>query len=174
MAEAQLVETENGTVPRGEGWYVLNAKNAQWQHHPEAGSDLSFQGDVRFAEIGVHLGVCQPGQPASLYHSEQNQEGFLVLAGRCLLIVEGVERLLGPWDYFHCPPGTPHVLIGAGDGPCLVFAFGSRHTREGVRYLVDETAIRHGAGLKEETSDPKEAYAGMAEWEDGPAPPFPQ
>ena len=57
MPEAEIVETESGTVPCGEGWYVLNAKKAQWQHHPDAGSDLSFQGDVKFEEIGVHLGV---------------------------------------------------------------------------------------------------------------------
>ncbi|MDX6513983.1 MAG: hypothetical protein QOE36_3487 [Gaiellaceae bacterium] len=170
MAEAEIVETEHGAVPRGEGWYVLNAREAQWQHDPAFGADLSFQGDARFQDLGVHLGVLEPGQPACYYHSEENQEGFLVLNGECLLIVEGEERLLGPWDYFHCPPGTAHVLVGAGEGPCLVFAVGARRTREGNRYLVDEAALRHGAGVTEETAHGKEAYAGLPESVDGPAP----
>ena len=79
--------TEHGDVPRGEGWYVLNARRAQWQHSPGfGGSDLSFQGDVRFPEVGFHVGVLQPGEPACMYHREDTQEGFLVLSGRCLAI----------------------------------------------------------------------------------------
>ena len=27
------------------------------------------------------------------------------IEGECLLLVEGEERRLGPWDYFHCAPG---------------------------------------------------------------------
>jgi uncharacterized cupin superfamily protein len=173
MSEAEIVETENGSVPRGEGWYVLHAKRAQWQHHPDAGADLSFQGDVRFPEVGVHLGVLQPGQPACLYHQEDNQEGFLVLSGECLLIVEGEERMLVAWDYFHCPAGTAHVLVGAGDGPCTVLAFGSRVGPGATRYLVDECARRHGATVERETGSPQEAYAGTAPWVDGPAPALP-
>jgi len=99
MNEAEIVATEHGDVPRGEGWYVLNAGRAQWQHSPGfGGSDLSFQGDARFPEVGFHLGVLQPGEPACMYHREDTQEGFLVLSGRCLAIVEGEERELGPWD----------------------------------------------------------------------------
>jgi len=30
--------------------------------------------------------VLSPGQPSGLYHSEANQEDFLVLAGACLLL----------------------------------------------------------------------------------------
>ena len=111
VPEAEIVTAEHGKVPRGEGWYVLNAREAVWQHFGEfGGSDLSFQGDARFEEIGVHLGVGQPGEPAGHYHREDNQEGFLVLAGECLVIVEGQERLLRAWDYFHCPPGTAHRM----------------------------------------------------------------
>ena len=25
-----------------------------------------------------------------------------------------------PWDYFHSPPGTEHITVGAGDGPCVI------------------------------------------------------
>ena len=54
MDEAEIVTTDHGDVPRGEGWYVLNARRAQWQHSPG---------------------------------------------------------------------GTEHVLVGAGDGPCVVVAY---------------------------------------------------
>jgi uncharacterized cupin superfamily protein len=131
---AEIVSTPDGEVPRGTGWYVLNAKRARWQHMAGfGGSDLSFQGDERFEELGFHLGVLQPGEPASMYHVEDHQEGFLVLAGQCLAIVDGEEVLLEPWDYFHCPPGTPHVLVGAGEAPCLVVAAGGRRPRAGLR-----------------------------------------
>jgi uncharacterized cupin superfamily protein len=175
MPEAEIVETEHGDVPRGDGWYVLNAKRARWRHFGSfGGSDLSFQGDVRFPDVGVHLGVLRPGEPASMYHYEDNQEGFLVLAGELLVIVEGQERLLGPWDYFHCPRGVPHALVGAGVGPCLVFALGARRPDDGPSgYLADETARRYGAAAARDTTSNEEAYAGVLRGEDGPAPPFP-
>ena len=174
MTEARIETTEHGDVPRGEGWYVLNARRAQWQHSPGfGGSDLSFQGDVRFPEVGFHVGVLQPGEPACMYHREDTQEGFLVLSGRCLAIVEGEERLLGPWDFLHCPGGTEHVLVGAGDGPCTVIAFGARRPDDGTLYVADETAARHGASVAADTPDPQVAYADSPPFTDGPAPPLP-
>jgi uncharacterized cupin superfamily protein len=169
MDEAEIVTTEHGDVPRGEGWYVLNAQRAQWQHSPGfGGSDLSFQGDLRFPEVGFHVGVLQPGEPACMYHREDTQEGFLVLSGRCLAIVEGTERLLEPWDYLHCPGGTEHVLVGAGDGPCVVFMAGAREHRGSAVYTRDETALKHGAGVETETPHAKEAYAPYPKWRKGP------
>ena len=35
--------------------------------------------------------------------------------------------------------------------------------------LVDEAAVRHGAGVETETSSPKDAYAKYGPLEDGPA-----
>ena len=66
-----------------------------------------------------------PGEPMAMYHWETDQEDFLVLAGEALLIVEGEERPLRQWDFVHCPPGTRHVIVGAGDGPCVVFVVGA-------------------------------------------------
>ena len=174
MSEAEIVTTEHGDVPRGEGWYVLNARRAQWQHSPGfGGSDLSFQGDVRFPEVGFHVGVLQPGEPACMYHREDTQEGFLVLSGRCLAIVEGQERLLGPWDYLHCPGGTEHVLVGAGDGPCVVIAYGARRPDDGTVYVADAVAARYGASVTADTPDPEVAYADAPPMVDGPPPPLP-
>ena len=62
----------------------------------------------------------------------------------------------------HCPPGTKHTIVGAGESPCLVLAVGARDksTRpEWGGYTVDEAAVRHGAGVERETTEPAEAYA---------------
>ncbi len=61
-----------------------------------------------------------------MYHGEDAQEDFLVLSGECLLLVEGDERPLRAWDFFHSPAWTEHVLVGAGDGPCVVVGAGAR------------------------------------------------
>src|SRR5262249_11889892 len=82
---------------------------------------------------------------------EADQEDFLVLAGEALLIIEGEERTLRQWDFVHCPPGTSHTIVGAGTSQCLVLAVGARDRSTGPdwgAYVVDETALRHGAGAE--------------------------
>ena len=164
------------------GWFVVNAREAQWRHRPGRGHSLPLTGwddDERkalFSQLGVQLLRLEPGEPVGMYHWEADQEGFLVLSGEALLLVEGEERPLRQWDFVHCPPGTKHIIVGAGDGPCVLLAAGSRqHIDEdcnGGGYVVDETALRHGAGVEEETSDPAVAYARYpasvpARYEDG-------
>jgi hypothetical protein len=74
----------------------------------------------------------------SMYHWETDQEDFLVLSGEALLIIEGEERPLRQWDFVHCPPGTKHVIVGAGEFRCVVFAVGAlEHHTMGSR--VDGT-----------------------------------
>ena len=85
-----------------------------------------------------------------------------MLGGEALLLVEGEERPLRQWDFVHCPAGTNHIIIGAGDGPCAVLAVGGPRPPEGVdwrRYTVDEAALRHGVGVERETIAASEAYA---------------
>lgn len=81
MPEAPLEQTEEGFVPKGEGWFVVNARDARWMHTDEMGSAVMFEGDPKFSELGINIGVMQPGQPACMYHGENSQEDFLVLAG---------------------------------------------------------------------------------------------
>jgi uncharacterized cupin superfamily protein len=171
--EAKLVRTDEGLVPEGEGWYVLNAREARWFHSDEFGSGCTFEGDIRFPEFGINIGVMEPGQPGCLYHSETAQEDFLVLAGECLLLVDGEERPLRQWDFFHCPAGTEHVLVGAGTSPALVLAAGARGDGKTIVYPVSELAQRYGASAEEETPDPKEAYARFDKPSLGPAPELP-
>jgi uncharacterized cupin superfamily protein len=159
VPEASLEQTEAGLVPKGEGWFVVNAKESRWVEHDKFGSGTTFEGEPHFKEIGVNIGVLEPGQPACMYHRENQQEDFLLLFGECLLLVEGEERPLKAWDFVHCPPGTNHVFVGAGNGPCGILSIGRRREDEELVYPVDEVALRHGAGVETETPDPKEAYA---------------
>jgi uncharacterized cupin superfamily protein len=161
VPEAPLEPGEGGLVPRGEGWFVVNAREAKWLGG-RFGAYTRFEGDTRFPKLGVNIGVLEPGQPACMYHGEDEQEDFLVLAGECLLLVEGEERRLQAWDFVHCPAWTEHVFVGAGDSPCTVLAIGTRSGGD-IVYPESELARRHGAGVERETSDPKEAYAGTPE-----------
>jgi uncharacterized cupin superfamily protein len=173
VPEAPLHETGAGLVPGGHGWFVLNARDARWRDWPGLGKGVGFESDRHdFDQIGFGLVVLEPGEPMSMYHWETDQEDFLVLAGEAIAIVEGQERPLRQWDLVHCPPRASHVIVGAGDGPCTIFAVGARmnHTyrkpdghlegrEDGGAYSVSEAAIRHGAGVEKETPDAEAAYA---------------
>ena len=74
------------------------------------------------------------------------------------------------WDFFHCPPGTKHVFVGAGDGPCAILMIGRRSPEAQVEYPTSELADRHGAGVPETTPDPRVAYAGLRDMKRVPAP----
>jgi uncharacterized cupin superfamily protein len=162
LPEHLLEQTETGLVPTGTGWFVLNAREARWVHGDGRGARLSFDGETDFPQIGINLFVLSPGEPMGMYHWEADQEDFLVLFGDALLIVEGEERPLRPWDFVHCPAGTKHIIVGAGSAPCCVLAVGAREHQTGAGwggYTVDEAALRHGAGVDQETTEAQEAYA---------------
>ena len=160
-----------GGVPVTGGWFVVNARDAPWLHN-DMRSMCRFggEGEAHFDDLGVSLYWLRPGQAMSMYHHEAGQEDFLVLRGRCVLVVEGQERALETWDLVHCPPRTPHTILAAGDEPALVLAVGARREKGSVRYPVDAVALRHGAGVEEPTASPLEAYARFGEPQRGPAP----
>jgi uncharacterized cupin superfamily protein len=160
MEEARIKKTDTGRVAEGEGWFVLNLAEADWEHMAEAGTWCAVEAvDAPFSQIGVGVHVVEPGQANGRYHFESAQEDFFVLDGECIAIVEGEERRLRKWDFFHCPPGTAHILVGAGDGPCAILMLGARLPDHKIHYPVDETAARHGASVIRATDSPKEAYA---------------
>jgi uncharacterized cupin superfamily protein len=165
VPELELKETEHGRVPDGEGWYVVNARDARWYHVEGRGAFCDFEGDNDFPQLGINVQVLGPGEAMAMYHWEADQEDFLVVSGEALLIVEGEERPLRAWDFVHCPPRTRHTIVGAGDGPCVVVAVGARidsvDNPSWGGYTVDEVALRHEAGVEEETSEPETAYAAV-------------
>jgi uncharacterized cupin superfamily protein len=161
VEEARSEETPYGRYVTSDGWFVLNLADALAVRNDEKGGAVYplESREAPFRDFGVNVRVLWPGQPNALYHAETGQEGFLVLAGECTLVVEEEERRLRQWDYLHCPPETRHVFVGAGDGPCAILMIGLRPEVETLRYPVSDLAAKYGASVAEETEDPETAYA---------------
>ena len=168
VPEASVEQTEEGgLVPKGEGWFVLNARDSRWYNAEGRSAVCTFEGEqegeLEFPQLGINVNVLEPGQFMAMYHWEADQEDFLVVSGEALLIVEGEERPLRAWDFVHCPAETKHVIVGAGNAPSVVLAVGARSERsrgpEWGGYTVDEAALRHGAGTEQATTKADEAYA---------------
>ena len=153
VPEATLDDLGSGLQPSSEGWFVVNVRDAQWLTSEDgekqpSGSECAFESREHwFRQYGIRLHVLPPGQSNGMYHAETAQEDFLVLSGECTLLVEGEERRLGQWDFFHSPPETEHIFVGAGDGPCVLLMAGARSEDEQIRYPVSELAARYGASV---------------------------
>ena len=149
VQEAPLEDKGSGLSPAGEGWFVVNVRDAEWLtsengEKKPSGAECSFEsGKNEFAQLGVRLHVLEPGE--------------------CVLLVEGEERRLQAWDFVHCPAGAEHIFIGAGDGPCVILMVGTRGDDWNVVYPVSELAARYDASVDEETSSPDRAYGGRFE-----------
>ena len=171
MDEAPLEETPAGVVPAADGWFILNLSEIAWETLPGGGTWCGFEAPTaRSPLLGIGVHVLGPGESSGMYHAESNQEGFLVLSGECIAIVEGQERRMRAWDYLHCPPGTAHITVGAGDGPCALLMVGTRAPDSTLHYPVDTAAARHGASVSVATDSPREAYAGRPPIEPTPSP----
>jgi uncharacterized cupin superfamily protein len=170
VPEAQMEDGDGGKKPAGEGWFIVNARDAAWHHNDRFGAAVTFEGTPYFPHYGINVRVLWPGQPNGYYHDEDGQEDFLVLSGEGLLLVEGEERPLKAWDFVHFPPGAEHILVGSGDGPCVFLAVGARNAGEGIRYPVSDVALRHQAGVSEPATSGEAAYAGEPDTRRGPCP----
>ena len=162
VPEARIAGSEHGLVPEGEGWYVLNAREARWRQREGFGRICFLEAEPIpeiFTQLGFQLAVLQAGEPNGMYHRETIPEDFLVVAGECLLVIEGQERRLQQWDFVHCPPETNHIFIGASDGPCVLVMVSPRLEGSEIVYAVSEAAAQHSASVETETPDPAEAYA---------------
>jgi uncharacterized cupin superfamily protein len=151
MHEAQIEQTPEGHVPAGDGWFIRNLSELAWATVPGFGAWYDFF-------PGCHVHVLAPGEANGVYHSEDAQEGFLVLSGECIALVEGDERRMRQWDYLHSPPGTAHITIGAGDEPCAILMFGAPDPHRTVEWIADEVAARYGASPPHTTNRDTEAY----------------
>jgi len=167
VAEASVQRTEEGAVPTTPGWFVLNARDARWWDKPGQGHSLALTGiddhqaETMFPMLGMSIRVMNPGEPSTTYHWETEQEDFLVLAGKAVLIIEGQERPLRQSNFVHCPPETRHAFAGAGTGPCVLLCVSSRQfQKDGPwgSYCADPVAERYNASPPEDTQDGKLAY----------------
>jgi uncharacterized cupin superfamily protein len=151
--------------------FIVNVAEAPTFGHPVFASTIEFEPEDadRWRDLGVNIAILQPGQANCMYHHEPVQEDFLVLAGECIVILDGEERRLRQWDFVHCPPGADHVFVGAGEGPSAVLMIGSRR-EDAAHYPVNEVAAKYGASVSTPTDSPAEAYA---EWRGEPPPRLP-
>src|SRR5437763_15441017 len=138
-----------------DSWWVKSVRDLEW-----TANDMGAYCLIAADELAINLNVLARGEPMALYHHEPHQEGFLVLRGECELIVEGESHPLRQWDYFHCPTGVPHVIVGAGDEPALVLAVGSRVGGGGATYPPGRLGARYGAS----TDDEHDAHAAYAKF----------
>jgi uncharacterized cupin superfamily protein len=139
-------------------WFIRNLDGAPAGRSERHGlwTELEPE-DARFEDYGINVHVVQPGQPNAMYHGEDAQEDFLVLHGECIVIIEDEEHRLRTWDLVHCPRGTRHVFVGAGDGPCAILMVGARRG-EKSEYPPSEVAARYGAAAE----DPENPYPGFS------------
>jgi uncharacterized cupin superfamily protein len=161
MHEARIEKTPEGQVPVGPGWFILNLGEMAWETVQGFGIWREFDdpgADPSQPRVGVHVHVLGPGESNGYYHAEAAQEGFVVLSGECIAVVEGEERRMRQWDYVHSPPGTEHITVGAGDQPCAILMFGSPDPSRKVEWIADETAAKHGASVARTTGRDAEAY----------------
>jgi uncharacterized cupin superfamily protein len=173
VQEARLEAVASGLAPVTPGWFVVNAADAAWVNNGYFGGVCIFESDEFVLRgrpdldeyvkpnAGFTLRVVPPGRPSSLYHAESVQEDFLVLAGECLLIVENQERRLRAWDFVHCPPMTAHTFVCVGERPCVMLATGNRRDDLERIYLRSDVALRHGAGVENDTENPGPSHG---EW----------
>src|SRR3954463_8609476 len=167
MDEAEIQQTPEGQVPVDGGWFILNLGEMAWETVPGFGIWCDFDGpehESSTLRVGVHVHVLKPGEANGYYHAEAAQEGFLVLSGECIAIVEGQERRMRRWDYLHSPPGTAHITVGAGAQPCAILMFGSPDPSRKVEWIADEVAAKHGVGVAHTPSGSPDLY--------GDVPPF--
>jgi uncharacterized cupin superfamily protein len=137
-------------------WFVANVRELRWQEN-ELGATCEFDKHrERFGEFGINLTVLRPGQPMTMYHREGYQEGFLVLRGECLLLVDDQEIPLTQWDYVHCSRDVPHAIVGAGEGTTsLVLAVGNRVGQDVILYPRAETALKPRRRRRERHAQPE-------------------
>jgi uncharacterized cupin superfamily protein len=180
MAEAHLENAGSGLAPVSDGWFVVNARDAAWVNNDYYGGVCIFESDefilqerpdlpeAGFAHAGFTLRVLKPGHPSGGYHLEsEQQEDFLVLMGECILLIEDEERRLQTWDFVHCPPGTAHTFVGAGDGPCVILGAGNRTDTSETVDVPSEVADRHGAAARPKTNEHAATDTGIRGWRVG-------
>ena len=168
VKEARLDRVASGLAPVTPGWFVVNTAEAAWVTNDDwPGGVCIFESDEFVLrgrtdlkaygkpDAGFTLRVVPPGRPAGLYHAESVQEDFLILQGKCLLIIEDQERHLRTWDFVHCPPMTAHTFVATGNSPCVILATGNRRDDLKRVYPRSETALLHGAGSEVTTPNPE-------------------
>jgi hypothetical protein len=62
VPESRLEATKHGLVPKGEGWFVLNAREASWRHGQGRAAICEFEGEPEFSQLGINRSGLGPGR----------------------------------------------------------------------------------------------------------------
>ena len=127
----------------------MNARENRWRDTSTLGAFCNFEGKRRFPGFGINLNVLPPGRADGPLPPGE-RAGGLPGAGRGVPPDRGRRGAqLKTWDFFHCPPGTEHIIVGAGKEPAVVLAVGARgRRRKGLVYPVSKIALKHNAGVE--------------------------
>ena len=67
MPEAPLADAGSGLAPAGDGWFVVNVRDAEWWASDAFGSGCGFESrEHPFPQLGINLSVLEPGRRESL------------------------------------------------------------------------------------------------------------
>ena len=152
VPEAGLEQTEFGLVPSGEGWFVVNAREARWRI-----DDLGA-----FTASRARRASSRSGSTSSCSRRASRWRCTTTRTTRRTSLCSPARR----WRSSRarsgrCGSGTCCIARSApatscsarARGPCVLLAIGSRSGGEDWgAYPVDETALRHGASVEQETT----------------------
>lgn len=151
-------------------WFAIHCDDAPWKGSGgHAYVDLQQAGgEGSFAQYGISVDVNEPGTGNSYHYEAHEDESFLVLDGEYDLVIEGELHRVRAGDFVHCPAGTAHLFVGAGDRASAIVMLGRRGLSEpgafDGEYLPDPHAASFGLAVDAPTSDPAIAYAGRPEY----------
>jgi hypothetical protein len=77
MREARIENTNDGRLPVGDGWFILNLGEMPWETVTGSGAWRDFDWAQKPGEpgIGFHIHVLQPGENFGYYHAEAKGPG---------------------------------------------------------------------------------------------------
>ena len=91
---------------------------------------VSFERDgERFPDFGINVQCSAPGSRTASITARACRRTSSCWAASALAIIDGERHELKAWDFVHCPAGTEHIFVGAGDGPCWILMVGARRPR---------------------------------------------
>ena len=110
VSEAPLDRTENGLQAAGDGWFVVNARDAVWGESDEMGVFTRLGESPGLLASAARLQHRRPlARPTGLYVPPRAEPGEFSRRSRGVhSLRRGQQRQLKQWDYFHCPADTAH------------------------------------------------------------------
>lgn len=81
--------------------------------------------------FGVNLIVLQPGQRGRIHAHERQDEVYLVLEGELMLLIKGVEHVLGEDRVVRVGPAVRRQLVNAGAQRLVLLALGGSGSHAG-------------------------------------------